>query len=157
MNEAHELNLPIDTLVRRLRSIPEYAQDFNRVYQRMADPLTVTQALKSFQLSLLSASSRYDRFRYRKDSTALTPAASRGMQLFFSEATFAHLATTAPISPMGFFIETEYLNSDDPIPDGHASVWIGVTTLDFARLRSGTCHSQHPICTMGDSTPSWRY
>lgn len=103
MNEAHELNLPIDTLVRRLRSIPEYAQDFNRVYQRMPDPFTVTQALKSFQLSLLSASSRYDRFRYRKDSTALTPAASRGMQLFFSEATFCTSCHNGPDFTDGLF------------------------------------------------------
>ncbi|MBU6331153.1 MAG: hypothetical protein KGQ80_01900 [Bacteroidetes bacterium] len=103
MNEAHELNLPIDTLVRRLRSIPEYAQDFNRVFKRMPDPFTVTQALKSFQLSLLSASSRYDRFRYRKDSTALTPAASRGMQLFFSEATFCTSCHNGPDFTDGLF------------------------------------------------------
>ncbi|MFZ9940413.1 MAG: cytochrome-c peroxidase [Bacteroidia bacterium] len=133
MNEVHELNLPIDTLVRRLRTIPEYVRAFEQVYNRLPDPFTVTQALMRYQLSLLSASSRYDRFRYNNDTTALNPAAIRGMQLFFSNATHCRSCHNGPDFSDGLF----YRNGMPELgrPDtGRAR--ISMDWADYARFRT---------------------
>lgn len=133
MNESHELNLPIDTLVRRLRTIPEYVQEFKRVYHRLPDPFTVTQALMGYQLSLLSASSRFDRFRYRNDRMALTPAAFRGMQLFFSSETHCVSCHNGPDFTDGLFYRNGLAESGRP-DTGRAR--ISMDWGDYARFRT---------------------
>jgi cytochrome c peroxidase len=70
----------------------------DRVYQRLfaeafpekrhaADlysPSTITRALASFQRTLLSFNSPYDRYRYGGDKNAISPSARRGESLFLS-------------------------------------------------------------------------
>ena len=46
---------------------------------------TLTKALASFQRSLLSFDSAYDRYRYGGQKDAINPAAKRGEELFFGE------------------------------------------------------------------------
>jgi cytochrome c peroxidase len=46
---------------------------------------TLTKALASFQRSLLSFDSPYDRYRYGGEKDAISPAARRGEELFFGE------------------------------------------------------------------------
>jgi cytochrome c peroxidase len=46
---------------------------------------TIVKAIASFERTLISANSPLDRYLYRDDRTALSPAAQRGMALFFSE------------------------------------------------------------------------
>jgi cytochrome c peroxidase len=46
---------------------------------------TLTKALASFQRSLLSFDSPYDRYRYGGQKDAISPAARRGEELFFGE------------------------------------------------------------------------
>jgi cytochrome c peroxidase len=46
---------------------------------------TLTKALASFQRSLLSFDSPYDRYRYGGQKDAISPAAKRGEELFFGE------------------------------------------------------------------------
>jgi cytochrome c peroxidase len=46
---------------------------------------TLTKALASFQRSLLSFDSPYDRYRYGGQKNAISPAAKRGEELFFGE------------------------------------------------------------------------
>ncbi|MEM1257570.1 MAG: MbnH family di-heme enzyme [Bacteroidota bacterium] len=48
------------------------------------------KALASFTRTIISGSSRYDRYVYKKDSTALNDKELRGMQLFFSEKLECH-------------------------------------------------------------------
>jgi len=45
---------------------------------------TITQALASFQRTLLTFNSNYDRYKYGDDKNAISPAARRGQALFFS-------------------------------------------------------------------------
>src|SRR5262249_20804746 len=45
---------------------------------------TTTQALASFQRTLLTFNSNYDRYKYGEDKNAISPAARRGQALFFS-------------------------------------------------------------------------
>jgi len=133
MNEAHELNLPIDTLVRRLRTLPEYVREFDKIYNRLPDPFTITQALMGYQLSLLSASSRYDQYSYQSDSTALSPAALRGMRLFFSDATHCRSCHTGPDFTDGLFHRNGLTDAGRP-DTGRAR--ISMSWGDYARFRT---------------------
>ncbi|MFY0540770.1 cytochrome-c peroxidase [Nannocystis pusilla] len=77
-----------DAVVRRFADDPEYQELFAAAWPEDDDPFTVeriVQALSSFQRTLISGDSAYDRFIYGGDSTAMSESAQRGMALFFSE------------------------------------------------------------------------
>jgi cytochrome c peroxidase len=77
----------------RLRSDPTYRRLFARAFpdeaRQGAHALfslsTLTRALASFQRTLLSFDSPYDRYRYGGEPDAISPAARRGEALFFGE------------------------------------------------------------------------
>lgn len=86
--EAHvEMDLPVDSVVARLRAHPSYPERF--IYAFNDSTLTiksVTDAIASFERTLLSYGSKYDRFIERGfDSTLFSPAEWRGYKLFFAE------------------------------------------------------------------------
>lgn len=77
-------------LVSRLRtsSEPDYAAMFASAFPGEADPITipnVVRAIASFERTLLSGSSPYDRYTHQGDLGAISAAALRGRDLFFSE------------------------------------------------------------------------
>jgi cytochrome c peroxidase len=75
-------------LIERLRAVPRYEELFGAAYPASADAFTlenVVFALASFERTLVSGNSPYDRYVYRGDEEALSPAARRGRVLFFSE------------------------------------------------------------------------
>ena len=80
-----------------LAASPVYQRLFAAAFPRVesmdndehaAAPLVTTErialALAAFQRSIVSFRSPYDRYRFHADETALSPAARRGMELFFS-------------------------------------------------------------------------
>jgi cytochrome c peroxidase len=80
-------------LFERIKKEPVYQRLFRDAFPKEARAgevqlyslSTVTKALASFQRSLLSFDSPYDRFRYGGDQAALSPQAKRGEALFFGE------------------------------------------------------------------------
>ena len=71
----------------RLRADARYRELFAAAFPDEADPFTlghVVRALASFERTLISGDSPYDRLLYRDDREALSPAARRGMELYFS-------------------------------------------------------------------------
>lgn len=71
-----------------LRSDPKYRELFAQAYPGMTDPYTtdnVTKAIASFERSIISARSPYDRYHYGGDDHAVSEAAKRGEVLFFSQ------------------------------------------------------------------------
>ena len=77
-----------ETLLDNLRAEQWYQDWFARAFPEGEDPFTVlniTRALASFQRTLISANSPYDRFIYHREADALSASAKRGMALFFSE------------------------------------------------------------------------
>ncbi len=80
-------------LFSRLRSDVTYQRLFTRAFPRQAREgaqslyslSTLTKALASFQRSLLSFDSPYDRYKYGGQKTAMSAAALRGEALFFGE------------------------------------------------------------------------
>jgi cytochrome c peroxidase len=76
--------LQADPVYQRLfaQAYPEEAKQGSAVLYSLA---TVTRAIASFERSLLSFDSPYDRYTYGGQKTALSAAALRGQDLFFGE------------------------------------------------------------------------
>lgn len=76
-------------LLDRLRAEPLYVDAFARAFGRDESISidTIAKAIATFERTLLSGSSPYDRFVYGGDADALDASAKRGRDLFFSERT----------------------------------------------------------------------
>lgn len=76
-----------DLLLNELRDDPQYPQMFAAAFDE-EDPISIrnlAKALASFERTLISFQSPYDRYRYGGDSNAIAQAAKRGERLFHSE------------------------------------------------------------------------
>jgi len=76
-----------DEIVSRLRADAKYRGLFAAAFPDEPEPITVTNAARavaSFERTIISGNSPYDRLLFRGDSNALSPEAWRGMRLFFS-------------------------------------------------------------------------
>lgn len=77
-----------DLLLGRLRADSQYVDMFAAAYPGEADAITlknVVRAIASFERTVISYRSPWDRYNYGGDPTALSEAAKRGKDLFFSE------------------------------------------------------------------------
>jgi len=75
-----------DEVLGRFRVDSQYRDLFEKAYPGVAEPASwdrITQALASFQRTLISADSRYD--RHLRGRETLTAAEKRGLDLFFGE------------------------------------------------------------------------
>jgi len=85
-----ELGAQQDTakILRRFADDAEYQALFAEAFPDDEDPFTierVVQAIGSFERTLISGDAPYDRYVQTGDESAMSPAARRGMVLFFSE------------------------------------------------------------------------
>jgi len=77
-----------DELLAQLSADALYPNLFQRAFPEEPASISIasiTKALASFERTLISANSPYDRYVYDHDQEALTDSARRGMDLFFSE------------------------------------------------------------------------
>jgi cytochrome c peroxidase len=82
------LEQPGTSMLARLRDVEVYRRLFPDAFPDGADAFTVpnvTRALATFERTIISGRSAYDRYHYDRDDTAISPAARRGEQLFFSQ------------------------------------------------------------------------
>ncbi|HEY0877772.1 MAG TPA: cytochrome c peroxidase, partial [Zeimonas sp.] len=80
-------NASVDDVLGRLRSLPDYAGRFERAFTGTgATRSTVGQALAAFEASLVSAGSRFDRWRFARETGALSALEQRGFALFTGKA-----------------------------------------------------------------------
>lgn len=76
-------NPSIGHVLDTLRALPDYRGAFERAFDGRGPTVeTVGQALASYQRSLVSANSRFDRYRYGGDTTALTAQERQGLEVF---------------------------------------------------------------------------
>jgi cytochrome c peroxidase len=74
--------------VRAISSDPVYVKLFPLAFPGEENPFTirnVTRAMASFERTIISGSSPYDRYHYDSDDKAISDSAKRGEVLFFSE------------------------------------------------------------------------
>jgi cytochrome c peroxidase len=77
MGQAHDLS------IKKFEKIPEYRKEFEQVFG--PGRLTIEKiemAIASYERTLLSADSPFDRYLYGGDQTALSEAAMRGLKIF---------------------------------------------------------------------------
>ena len=81
--DAYPEDVAVDSVVARLRAIPEYVALFESAFGAGTSirPEQLATAIAAFERELVAMSSPFDRFR-AGDSTALTPRQRRGMEAF---------------------------------------------------------------------------
>lgn len=85
-----EMNEKPENLVKELKNIPGYVEKFQKAFPEDADAVTfenVTKAIASFERTLVSNNSAFDRYA-GGDDAALTPAQLRGLALYRSTRTW---------------------------------------------------------------------
>jgi cytochrome c peroxidase len=86
ITSADEMNLTPAELVTRIEAIPAYRPLFDAAYpQEGITPETIAKALATFERSVVSGSSPFDRW-VAGDDTAVSASAKRGFALFEGEA-----------------------------------------------------------------------
>jgi cytochrome c peroxidase len=84
-----ELGLRVgDNFPVKLRSVPLYVELFRNAFPESKDPFTrqnAVYAIASFERSIISADSPYDRYHYGRDDQAVSDSAKRGEILYFSQ------------------------------------------------------------------------
>jgi cytochrome c peroxidase len=84
-----EMNMPLPEMVARLKSIHGYAAKFEQAYPGQGiSEVTVARAIASFERTVLSTESPFDRWR-KGDESAVGAGAKRGFELFTGKANCA--------------------------------------------------------------------
>src|SRR5262245_34040959 len=87
IQDAHEMNQNAGELEKELRAIPEYVRLFQDTFGGKPEEAVtfsnVTKAIASFERTILSFDSKFDRYA-AGDSSALNSSEKRGLQLFRS-------------------------------------------------------------------------
>ncbi len=76
-------------IIQWMQNDPQYRQMFAKAFsaEQPVNLSNLTKAIASFQRSLVSFNSPYDRYRYQGETNAISAAAKRGEKLFNSERT----------------------------------------------------------------------
>ena len=83
-------------------------------YGQIANPFVITRALSTFERSLLSGNSSYDKFAFQNQADALNEVEKLGMNLFFSEKTnCSHCHSTFNFTNYAFENNGLYENYED--------------------------------------------
>ncbi len=78
-----EMNQPHDVSVAKLAGDPRYAALFNQAFGPGGVTLErIENAIASFERTVLSGNSAFDRYEFSGDKSALTPSQIRGLQIF---------------------------------------------------------------------------
>jgi cytochrome c peroxidase len=84
-----EMALPShEPILKIVRTDPEYRDFFKKAFGKAGDQITmteVTQAIGTFERTLLAGNSPFDRYFYGGDKSAMSPAAIRGLEVFVNQ------------------------------------------------------------------------
>lgn len=87
IQEHNEFDFNILPIAERLNNNPAYISMSQAAYGRNPDPFVIVRAIATFERSLLSTNSAFDRYYFNKEQNALNESAKKGMQLFYSDKT----------------------------------------------------------------------
>lgn len=85
LHAENEMFTDYPTVIDKLRASKKYAQKFDQVWEKPADPYTLTRSLSAFMRSLVSFEAPIDKFM-AGDSSALSSTALIGFQIFSSDS-----------------------------------------------------------------------
>jgi cytochrome c peroxidase len=133
----------VDEVEGRLRADAAMVELFAAAFGDAEDAITIDNAVKaiaSYERSLVSGDTAYDRYFNGGDSEALTDLEKQGLQLFFSERTECYhchggaFFTSSTTSEASVVTESGYENNGlyDVDAEGVASVHLGLANLTGA-------------------------
>lgn len=96
-----EMNLPVEEAVKRIKAIDGYAKQFDAVFDDGVTADNLAKAIASFERTVVSGNSPYDRFK-AGDESALSEQAQLGMKLFFGKANCSACHAGAHLSDGAF-------------------------------------------------------
>lgn len=96
-----EMNLPVEEAVKRIKAIDGYAKQFDAVFDDGVTAENLAKAIASFERTVVSGNSPYDRFK-AGDESALSEQAQIGMKLFFGKANCSACHAGTHLSDGGF-------------------------------------------------------
>ena len=82
IHEKNEFDFHILLVAERLKKKKEYVALFEKAFGEIPSPKLISNAIATYERTLISGNSRYDKFMFHKDSSALSNKEIRGMQLF---------------------------------------------------------------------------
>lgn len=85
IHEKQEFDFSIILVAERMKKNRYYVRLSNLAYGCEPDPSVITKAIATYERTLISGNSLYDKFYYHQDTTALNPSQKRGKSLFFDE------------------------------------------------------------------------
>jgi cytochrome c peroxidase len=85
IQHPNEMDLPLAALVKKLNADEQYRRQFREVFGTDASADAIAKAIAAFERTIVARDAPIDHF-VAGDKTALSPAALRGMQLFFGDA-----------------------------------------------------------------------
>lgn len=77
-----------EPILKMIREDPSYVASFKEVFGVTSDEITiekVKQAIGSFERTIISGDSPFDRYQYGNDKSAMSPAAIRGLEIFVNQ------------------------------------------------------------------------
>jgi len=77
-----EMNLPIDTALKRLKRSGSYSAYFKRIFNREPTGTDLAGALAAFERTLETSESPFDQWKFYKDPRAVSDAVKRGFIVF---------------------------------------------------------------------------
>jgi cytochrome c peroxidase len=108
-----EMNMPIDEAVAKLNKISGYREQFQKVFGTDVTDDGIAKAIAAFERTILSGGAPYDRFQ-AGDESALSPAAKRGMDVFFNKGHCSACHSGANFSDGGFHNLGVGIDDDEP-------------------------------------------
>lgn len=139
-------NQSYDEVVIRLQAIAEYKDAFNKAFGGQVTIDRIGKAIASFERTLVSANSPFDRF-IAGDLKALTPAAHRGMFLFRGKARCAVCHSVNASFP--FFTDQIYRNT------GVAAKHSSFNNLAHLAMTGGSLNAKDLLKDMSKRDGSW--
>lgn len=86
IEDKNEMNVAIGEVVRRLNANPAYVSRFKKIFKAAPSEDNLKKAIASFERTLETDDSPFDRYMEKDDSTLLDKAAIRGRVLFMEKA-----------------------------------------------------------------------
>jgi cytochrome c peroxidase len=85
IQNAAEMDLPVEAMEKKLRGVAEYRKAFEQVFGGAVSAERIAQALAAYERTIVSTETPFDRY-LRGDRDSLSTSARRGMKLFFGRA-----------------------------------------------------------------------
>jgi cytochrome c peroxidase len=102
INPVEMGNADHDQVVEKIRGIPGYLPLFQKAFGEAPNIDNIAKAIASFERTVLGGNSRFDRYSFGGDKSALSPAEIRGMDLFFGKANCTKCHVGSNFSDSGF-------------------------------------------------------